>query len=216
VICAILLAAGSARRFEGSHKLLATIPHRGAAAPLVRVSVERLLGAPGIAELIVVLGRDAERVRDAIGHSEPRLRFVRNIDHETGMSSSLREGVRAAQRHGDALDGALVALADQPELRGDVLMAVVEAFRCLSGRIRRDAIVVPRYAGAVGHPVLFGASVLPELMAVTGDKGGRTVIERDKARVHHVDFAFDAPADIDTTEDLQTLLDRVNARDEAV
>ena len=212
MICAILLAAGSARRFGGEHKLLAAIPHQRATAPLVRVSSERLLSVEGIAELIVVLGCDAERVRDAIGHSQAKLHFVCNRDHATGMSSSVREGVRAAQRHGDALDGALIALADQPELRSDVAASIVERFGELPEESRRDGIVVPRYAGAIGHPVLFGARVLPELLAITGDRGGRVVVERDEVRVHPVDFAFAAPADIDTADDLQSLLDRVRRR----
>jgi molybdenum cofactor cytidylyltransferase len=212
VISAILLAAGSARRFGGEHKLLTVIPHRGAAAPLVRATVERLLAADGIAEIIVVLGRDAERVREAVGHSEAALQFVCNRDHEKGMSTSLREGVNAARRHGDSLDGALVALADQPELRSDVVVAIVDEFCRVPKSHRRDVIVVPRYAGAVGHPVLFGARVLPELLALTGDRGGRAVIERDGARVHHVDFAFGAPADIDTMNDLSSLLARENVR----
>ena len=215
MICAILLAAGSARRFGGEHKLLAAIPHEGTTAPLARVSVERLLAADGIAEVIVVLGRDAERVRDAIGHSEATVTFFCNRDHETGMSSSLREGVRAAQRHGDRLEGALVALADQPELRNDVVASIVETFERLPDGSRRDTIVVPRYAGAIGHPVLFGARVLPELLTVTGDRGGRIVVERDEARVHPVDFAFTSPADIDTVDDLQSLLGRARRRDEA-
>ena len=215
MICAILLAAGSARRFGGEHKLLATIPYHDATTPLVRVSVERLLAADGIGEVVVVLGRDAERVREAVGHADATLHFICNHHHETGMSSSLRAGVRAAQRHGDRLEGAFVALADQPELRSDVVSALVVAFARLPRDSRHDTIVVPRYDGVMGHPVLFGARVLPELLDVTGDRGGRAVIERDSERVHHVDFAFSAPEDIDTTHDLHSLLGRARRRDEA-
>lgn len=181
-------------------------------APLVRVTVERLLAAKGIADIIVVLGRDSERVREAVAHSDASLHFVCNSDYENGMSTSLREGVHAAQRHGDRLEGALVVLADQPELRSDVVGTIVEAFDRLPHAERPDMIVVPRYTGAVGHPVLFGARVLPELLDVTGDRGGRAVMERDRARVHHVDLAFGAPPDIDTADDLQSLLGRVEAR----
>ena len=215
MICAILLAAGSARRFGGEHKLLVQIPHHGAMAPLVRVSAERLLVADVIDELIVVLGRDAERVREAVADVRATPYFVCNREHETGMSSSLREGVRAAQRHGDRLEGALIALADQPELRSDVVVSILEAFVGLPHGSRRDAIVVPRYDGVIGHPVLFGDRVLPELFAVAGDRGGRAVIEREDARVHRVDFAFGAPADIDTTDDLQLLLGRARGRDDS-
>ena len=211
MICAILLAAGSARRFGGEHKLLATMPFRGADTPVVRVAAERLVHSGHVAELIVVLGRDAERVHDVLAGIDARVHFVHNAEYAKGMSTSLHAGVRAAQRHGGVVEAALVALGDQPEVRDDAVRAVVSAFERLPPTERRDAIVVPRYEHLEGHPVVFGANVFPELLEVAGDRGGRTVIERNRGRVRHVDFDFGAPADIDTVDDLRALLERAIA-----
>jgi molybdenum cofactor cytidylyltransferase len=55
--------------------------------------------------------------------------------------------------------------------------------------------------------VLFGRVVLPELLAVTGDKGARAVIASDSSRVRQVLFDDDRPlADIDTPEEYERLL----------
>jgi molybdenum cofactor cytidylyltransferase len=215
VICAVLLAAGSARRFGGGHKLLAPMPHRGTSTPVIRVAAERLLDSERISELIVVLGRDPERVRGALAGIGGRVHLVHNAEYERGMSTSLCAGVRAAQRHGEAVDAALVALGDQPEVRREVVDALATVFEQLPETARRNAIVLPRYHDVRGHPILFGAHVFPELLDVTGDRGGRTVVERERGRVHHVDFDFGAPADVDTVDDLRALLERVTAgRDE--
>ena len=167
-----------------------------------------------IARLIVVLGRDAELVRDALTGVAASMRFVPNVDYQSGMSSSLCEGVRAVIED-EQIDAALVALGDQPELRQDVVRSVAHIFLALPAAERPGSIVVPRYEKVPGHPVLFGRRVLPELLDITGDRGGRAVVERDLSRVHHADFAFPAPRDIDTADDLRALLARSGARGDA-
>ena len=204
MIAAILLAAGSARRFGGPQKLLALVPFRDAHAPLVRAAAAPLAD-PAIGELIVVLGPEPERVREAM--ADVPARFVRNEHHALGMASSIHAGVRAAARDGawTHLDGLLVALGDQP-LGGAVVRALVDRFRALPPAAMPGSVVVPRYDGTAGHPVLFGRDVIPELLSVAGDRGGRAVVERDPGRVHHVELAYAAMPDVDTPEDLRRLI----------
>src|SRR5260370_17652597 len=57
-------------------------------------------------------------------------------------------------------------------------------------------IVAPLYAGKRGSPVLFDASLFPELLEVTGDEGGRTVLERHRQDLELVEMG-DALANID-------------------
>jgi len=209
MIRALLLAAGCARRFGGTQKLVAPVPGRasGGDVALVRLATEALL-ASSIDEVIVVVGRDAHLVRETI-QGLP-VRVVMNAAYETGLSSSLRTGVEAAMPLEPHVTGLLVALADQPITDPAIVDAVVAAFRKASdGGRANGSIVVPRYAGVRGHPVIFGRGLVGELMAVTGDRGGREVVERDPQRVHYVDFPFEPPLDVDTEQDLAALRGRL-------
>jgi molybdenum cofactor cytidylyltransferase len=78
--------------------------------------------------------------------------------------------------------------------------AVIAEFRA-----SRADIVQARYAGLIsGHPVLFTRSLVPELLEITGDEGGRAIIRRRDVR--YVDFDEEPPPDIDTEADYQRVL----------
>lgn len=190
MISAIVLAAGEASRF-GSQKLVASL----GGVPLIRRTVENVLAAP-VGEVVVVVGREAEAVRDALAGL--RVRFAPNPQYREGMSTSIAAGIRSL---GPAARAALIVLGDQPELAPEVVGALIRAYR-ETGK----PIVVPVYAGTRGNPVLFDASIFPELLAVRGDRGGREVVGRDPARVHRVEFPFPPPRDVDTPADYEALL----------
>jgi molybdenum cofactor cytidylyltransferase len=185
VIAAVVLAAGASTRF-GSQKLLA----EAQGAPLVRRTVEQVLAA-GLDEIVVVLGREAQAVHAAL--DEMQVRFVVNPDFRAGMSTSLRSGIRGLAT---TVEAAIVVLGDQPGISASTILRLIEEYR-RSGQ----PIVVPVYAGTRGNPVLFDASVFPELASVAGDQGGREVIGRDPSRVATVSLPFAMPADVDTVED---------------
>lgn len=200
MITAILLAAGNARRFGGTQKLLARIRYDGGIVPLVYASALGLAKA-GLRRIVVVLGREAESVRRALGDLE--VEFVFNGAYESGMSSSLRAGVTEATRCWPDSDGIMIALGDQPLGATPIAEQLIAAFE--EGANGGNAIVVPRFRGTPGNPVIFGYRLAPELLAITGDRGARSVVERDASRVTHVDFDMEAPPDVDTIDDLRTL-----------
>lgn len=192
MIAGVVLAAGSSSRF-GGQKLLALLD----GTPVVRWSVEALLEA-GLADVVVVLGRDAPEVRAALAGLP--VRCVTNAAYAQGLSGSLRAGVMAL---GDTVTAAVLALGDQPRVGAAVVRALCEAYR-----ESRSPIVVPVYEGVRGNPVLVDRSLFGELLAVTGDEGARGVIARDAARVHRVELPYAMPADVDTRADLERLSDR--------
>ncbi len=189
MIVALVLAAGAARRF-GSQKLLE--PLRG--EPLVRASVDRVVAA-GPEQTIVVVGRDGGAVRRALAGLP--VTIVDNPDPDRGLSSSLRAGLALVPASAVAL---LVTLGDQPIDRDEIIPALVARFGGDD-----SAVVAPRYRGVQGLPVLFARAVFPELARLTGDRGARSVVERDPTRVAYVDFDFPMPADVDTPDDLERL-----------
>lgn len=189
MIAAIVLAAGLARRMGGRQKLL--LPLEG--KPVVRWSVEGTL--PHVDDVIVVTGREAAAVREALAGLP--VRFVPNPHPEHGQGSSIACGVAALPA---AVSAALVVLGDQPRLPTDVIPALLAA-RARSGR----AIAAPVYRGTRGTPVLFGAEVFAELTALAGDAGARSVVEARPERVATVEVDAPMPADVDTPEDLARL-----------
>jgi molybdenum cofactor cytidylyltransferase len=205
MISAVLLAAGSARRFDGSQKLLALVPSADGPVPLVRHSVSALLDA-GLTHIVVVIGRDAERVRAGLTGLDVRL--VLNPEFVTGLSSSLRIGVSEAIRVWPTDDAILIALGDQPLTGTGVLESIL---RTIAERGNRW-IIAPRFRGELGNPVLFARALVPELLDVSGDRGARGVVERDRSRVHYVDFESAMPPDVDTVSDLAALTARSRSR----
>jgi len=205
MIAAVLLAAGSARRFDGTQKLLAMVPVGAEKVTLVRRSASALVAA-GLQQILVVIGRDAERVRDSLAGLD--VRFAINADYASGLSSSLRVGVSEGTRLWPNADAFLIALGDQPLTGTEIIETILEG---ASARGRRS-IVAPRFRGEIGNPVLFARDLVPELLAVTGDRGARGLIDRDPARVHYVDFDRATPPDIDTVSDLALLRDASRSR----
>jgi molybdopterin-guanine dinucleotide biosynthesis protein A len=102
-VAAILLAAGAGSRFGGG-KLLAKL-NDISLGEHVLVALE----ASPVDEVVVVVGADAERVREAC---EPfGVRIVENAEWIEGQSTSVRVGLRAL---GPRVRAAVVLLADQP------------------------------------------------------------------------------------------------------
>lgn len=204
MITAVLLAAGAARRFDGTQKLLATVPTQDRRVPLVRHSVAGLLEA-GLQQIVVVTGRDEGEVRRALDGID--VEFAHNPDYPSGLSSSLKKGVATAMRLWPTMEALLVALGDQPLTGTGVLEVLLSSERSLEDRIHHP-IVAPRYRGELGNPVLFSREFLPDLLLeLTGDRGARVIVESNLSRVHYVDFDRAMPLDVDTVSDLAALTD---------
>jgi CTP:molybdopterin cytidylyltransferase MocA len=188
VIAGVLLASGASRRF-GADKLVAPLGGR----PVVRWSAEAL--AHAVDACHVVVRQDAERVREALSGLD--VRFVPNPDAASGMASAIRAGIAAV---GEGAEAAVIALADQPFVASNVIEALVARWR--TGGVRA---VATRYADGQGHPVLFGATLFPSLLALGGDRGARAVLDSLGDDLALVDVAGARPADVDTPEALRAL-----------
>jgi molybdenum cofactor cytidylyltransferase len=185
---AILLAAGESRRMGYPKPLL-----RLGSRTFIEVLAAAMLQS--VARLIVVVGAHAGAVRAAIP-DDPRIAVVENPGYLRGQLSS----IKAALPHvGPDAVGVLIHLADHPMVRAETFAAVIDGYRRL-GR----PIVIARYQGRRGHPVLFARALFGELAAAPEDQGARVVVAADPARVAYVDV--DDPGvltDLDTPEDLE-------------
>ncbi|WP_135822113.1 nucleotidyltransferase family protein [Halostella litorea] len=187
----VVLAAGLGSRFEGGNKLLAEVDGR----PVVERAAKTLRRS-AVAEVVAVVGHEAERVTAAVDGLTDAVR--RNEDYAAGQSTSVRVGVAAARERG--WDAAVFMLGDMPFVRPATVDAVVAAYARGDG-----SIVAPAYDGRRGNPALFGKRHYDALADVSGDRGGRDLIEThedsvlvdvdDPGVTRDVDFRADLESD---------------------
>lgn len=155
---AVLMASGAARRF-GKNKLL--YPVEG--VPMI----ERAMGAlpPELFAKAAVVSSYPEilRLTESKGYTA-----IHNPNPEQGQSVSVRLGTQALAD----MDGILFAVCDQPWLRRSSVERLMEAFSA-----EPDCIWALSWAGRKGNPVVFPKALFPELLAITGDRGGGAVIK---------------------------------------
>jgi molybdenum cofactor cytidylyltransferase len=178
---AVVLAAGASSRM-GAHKLLLPLGDQ----PIVRRTVRQVCDA-GFADVLVVLGRDADVVRAALDGLA--CRFAVNDAYESGMGSSFRVAIDAL----GAVDAAVFALADQPFVTPDDYARVRDA------RDGDRVIVCARFGEVTAPPHLFARELFDELRTLT--EGARPVLTRHGSRARIVDLPADHLVDIDTPED---------------
>lgn len=188
-IAALLLAAGQSRRMGQKNKLLEPVDGK----PMVR-TVADTLAASQAGPLTVVLGHEADRVRDALAGVDAV--FATNPDYEAGLSTSLKTGIAALA---EEAEGVIVCLGDMPRIEAATIDRMIAGFDPVEGR----AIVVPTHRGKRGNPVLFGKRFFDEITTVSGDVGARHLIGRHEDLVVEVEVEDDSVLlDIDTPEAL--------------
>lgn len=189
-VAAVLLAAGTSTRFGRANKLLASFDDES----VVRRAT-RTLTAAGVGTVTVVVGHQADRVRNALDGLD--VRFVDNPRYEEGLATSVCAGVEAVR---DEADAAVFALGDMPLVRPATVTLLVDAYRADVG----DALAAG-YRGRRGNPVLFDARYFDRLCAESGDRGGRRALfENDRAAVVETDDPG-VLADVDDRDDLDSL-----------
>lgn len=151
-----------------------------------------LAGLPAAAVVVVTGHRRDEMEAVLTRHG---VRCVFNPDYQQGeMLSSLQVGLSALP---DEATGALLALADQPQMELSVVRQVMSAFRRSQGR----ALVIPSYQMRRGHPVLLPRWIWPEVLAAAAGETLRTVINRHSEHIQYVPVdTATVLADLDTPE----------------
>jgi len=157
--------------------------------------------APSCAPVIVVLGYEAERIRQGIRLGE-QVTFVVNPNPEQGQLSSLQWGLRRLPQ--DA-EGVLFSPVDYPRVSAGLVAQLVSAYR---QRPAGTVVVLPACRGQHGHPVCIAPELVGELLALPVSAQARDVIRRYRDRTLVVETGDPAVLqDVDDPGMLRQLLD---------
>lgn len=174
----IVLAAGQGTRFRQAagaekDKLLADCAGRDGA---VRSVIEQVLVSlpTALAKRVLVTTEDRPQVMRMAKAYGCEIVLIES----TGMGDSIAAGVAACPQ----LGGWLIVLGDMPFILASGIERVVAG-------IADDCVSVPVHQGEYGHPVGFGRSFGPALMALSGDRGAKALFAQ--ARV--IEVAVDDP-----------------------
>ncbi len=178
----ILLAAGQGERFGGD-KGLAQLPD---GTPM---ALRSALNLRAVVTDVVCIVRPGDTVLSNLLR-EYGFKVIVAEDAALGMSASLQAGIRASREAA----GWMVALADMPLIKLDTYQQLVATFNdqqriivpCLASETLSAS---PNFAAKeviYGHPVSFPARFEPDLLALKGDKGAKSILQQYPATVQQV------------------------------
>lgn len=189
-IAGIILAAGESSRMGRDKALLPYLD------TTFLNHIIRLL-APRVIPVIVVLGHNAEAIRESVPRRQ-NVEVVVNEQYKSGMLSSLQAGVRSLA---EDVKAAMFTLVDHPAVRGRTLDRLLAEFEH-SG----SPLVIPRVGERRGHPVVAARGVLNELLELPPEASPKDVIRAHRDETRFLDVEDPGVLkDIDRPEDYEAL-----------
>ena len=186
----IILAAGQSSRYGSPKQLL---DWKG--KPFVRHIAETALHS-GLWPVVVVTGFHSADVESCL--KDLPVQIVFNPEFEQGQSTSIKAGIASLP---SKVGSAIFLLADQPQIPGEVIRALMETHAKELLPIVAPLVLEERRA----NPVLFDRVTFPDLLQLTGDIGGRAIFSNYK--VEYIPWHDDILLlDVDKPEDYQRLV----------
>lgn len=198
MIPALVLAAGLSTRMG---RTKATLPLGKGDTFLTRIV--RTFQAAEVADVIVVLGYEADSIARSLEHHGLNPRVVFNPKYQSGQLSSVLAGLGTVDRPG--VSAMLLTLVDVPLVSVSTVRAVVERYRETGAPVVR-----PVRGDQHGHPVLIDRSLFDSLRRADPAVGAKAVVRAHVSRSGDVQVEDDgAFLDIDTPEDYARVLEGV-------
>ncbi|SDC00801.1 nucleotidyltransferase family protein [Pedobacter soli] len=187
----IILAGGNSGRL-GQPKQLLT--YNGKA--LLDIVSEAAI-ASGFSPVLTVLGGYADQLAKIL-----KTDFIINNDWESGLSGSIVTGLKALLKSEPDLDQVILTVSDQPFISAAVFKKLFE-----NQQVSRTGIVASKYADTIGTPVLFTQKYFKQLLALSGNRGAKAIINNNPNDVATIAFEM-GHIDIDTMADYINLTEQ--------
>ena len=189
MVSAVVLAAGVAGSMREQEALL---PLRD--QPVLQRVLEGAL-ASKVREVVCVVS-DLALARRHITIENERLIWLVKYGADGGINSSLTAGLWAIDPKSD---GVLFLAGDQPFIRNELIDALIERFEN-----SHALIVAPSFQGQPRNPLLFRRELFPNLLKLTGNRGARALLEKNRAQAELVPWSEEIPS-VDVSADYARL-----------
>ena len=172
MITAILLAAGQSKRLVNQNKLIKNYKRK----PLINHVVQSIIKSK-IEKLIIVLGFEYLKVKKKVNKNK-KIQFVINHNYKKGISSSIKCGLKKISNKNY---GFIIVQADMPKISKNI-------FNKLHTEIKtnKKEIFVPIKNNKIGNPIGFKISMINKLKKISGNKGAKFIIKRNKSKIKYV------------------------------
>ena len=196
-VCAVILAAGMSSRL-GIPKQLVMLDGEELLSRVIRQVCQYPFQT-----IRVVLGHKAEAILQRLECIDPRLEYVMNYDYLKGQSTSVRTGFQSLPNDNSAV---MFFLGDQPFIQDETIQLVLTKGIVKLNETVEPFVLRPAYHGQTGHPVFFGHYHNLNFSSLSGDNGGRDLIQNIKTK------SFISVNDSYILFDIDTALDLIAAR----
>ncbi|KAJ48804.1 molybdenum hydroxylase accessory protein, YgfJ family [Clostridium tetanomorphum DSM 665] len=170
MISAIIMASGFGRRMN-KEKLVMPVQN----VPMIKkVLIE--ISSSKVEEIILVY-RNVEVMNIC---KEYNTKMILNKRAYLGQSESIKLGIINSS---SVTEGYMFFVGDQPFIKKYTIDKLIYEFNK-----DKNFIIVPRYSGKRGNPVIFPNNLKDQLMDLKGDIGGRNVINSNIKLVKFVDI----------------------------
>lgn len=187
MISLVILAAGKSTRMK-ENKLLLKLDGE----TLIERVVKTVKGSSAD-EVIVVLGHEAEKVREQLVKLDCKL--VVNENYMRGQSESVKVGLAAVSSSAEAV---MILPADVALIDAESINSVIDEHRK-----SKSQIVIASHKHQSGHPILLDRALFQEVSQIDESALGlKAVINRHRSEVKYVEVGTqNVLIDIDTREE---------------
>lgn len=187
MISLVILAAGKSTRMK-ENKLLLKLDGE----TLIERVVKTVKGSSAD-EVIVVLGHEAEKVREQLVKLDCKV--VVNENYMRGQSESVKVGLAAVSSSAEAV---MILPADVALIDAESINSVIDEHRK-----SKSHIVIASHKHQSGHPILLDRALFQEVSQIDESALGlKAVINRHRSEVKYVEVGTEnVLIDIDTREE---------------
>lgn len=121
-------------------------------------------------DINIITGHQQDKINDILKKFKNRITIIQNPDFRSGMASSIKCGLHKMQSDCEYIG---ICPGDKPFIEKKTVKSIL-----LQMQEKHPLIAAPSYDGRLGHPCFFAGALGNELLKITGDTGGKMVIEK--------------------------------------